>query len=152
MRVSEAVRREAVTVAPDATIVQAAETMESTGVGAMAVVDDGALVGIVTDRDIVCRGIARKVPLDGRIDSLMSTPVHSVAADSDLHDASAMFRQHAVRRLAVVDGTGIVGVITVDDLLINVSSHLADICQPVTAEAIFGHRDAPAPAVPPSTS
>ena len=54
MRVSEAVRREVVTVAPDATIVQAAETMESTGVGAMAVVDDGALVGIVTDRDIVC--------------------------------------------------------------------------------------------------
>lgn len=147
MRVSEAVRRQVVTVAPDASIAQAAGIMESSGVGALAVVDDGSLAGIVTDRDIVCRGIAHGVPLDGRIDSLMSTPVHSVAADSDLHDASAMFRQHPVRRLAVVDGATVVGVITVDDLLINVSSHLADLCQPVTAEAIFGQRNAPAPEV-----
>ncbi|MEZ5380626.1 MAG: CBS domain-containing protein [Microthrixaceae bacterium] len=145
MKIIEAVRRNAVTVEPDTSIEATAQLMERSGVGALPVVDGGELVGIVTDRDIVCRGIAANVANDARIDSLMSTPVHSVAVDADLQAAFATFREHPVRRLVVTDGEGVVGMITVDDLLINVSADLADLSRPVTGETIFGHRDAPVP-------
>ncbi|MEZ5371923.1 MAG: CBS domain-containing protein [Microthrixaceae bacterium] len=145
MKVLEAVRRPAVTIPADASITEAAELMASSGVGAVAVVDAGELVGIVTDRDLVCRCVARGVRPDARIDSQMSMPVHTIAADADVHDAYGMFREHPVRRLVVIDGAGVVGLITVDDLLINLSSHLADLSRPVTAEAVFGQREAHSP-------
>ena len=104
MQTAEAVRRPGVTIEPHQTIQEAALPMERTAVGALAIVDDGHLVGIVTDRDIVRRGLAKGSPLDARIDSVMSTPVVAIAADADLRDAFALFRTNAIRRLCVVRG------------------------------------------------
>jgi CBS domain-containing protein len=120
--------------------------MEQSGVGALAVVDGEHLVGLITDRDLVRRGMARNVPYDARIDSLMSTPVVTIDAQADLHDAFALFRTHGNRRLAVVQEGRFVGMITVDDLLINLAADLADLSRPVMAEAIFGHHDSALPA------
>jgi CBS domain-containing protein len=120
--------------------------MEQSGVGALAVVDGEHLVGLITDRDLVRRGMARNVPYDARIDSLMSTPVVTIDAQADLHDAFALFRTHGNRRLAVVQEGRFVGMITVDDLLINLAADLADLSRTVTAEVIFGHHDSPLPA------
>ena len=146
MRTSDAIRRSAVGIRPDQTLREAAEIMEQAGVGSLVVVDDGRLVGIVTDRDLVRRGLAKGLDPTARVDGLMSAPVTTVAADADLHDVFAVFRAHAVRRVPVVrDGT-VVGVLSVDDLLIDVAADLADLARPVTAEAIFGQRDAGVPA------
>jgi len=68
----------------------------------VAVIDGEHLIGIVTDRDLVRRGLARDLPADARIDAVMTAPVVTVDADADLHDAFALFRTHAVRRLALV--------------------------------------------------
>ncbi len=59
MRVMEAARRNGVSVGGEATLASVAELMESTGVGTVAVMDGDALVGIVTDRDLVRRGGGR---------------------------------------------------------------------------------------------
>jgi CBS domain-containing protein len=75
----------------------------------------------------------------------MSTPVVTIAADADLHTAFSMFRTHALRRLAVVQDDRFVGMITVDDLLIDVAADLADLARPITAEVLFAHRDSPVP-------
>ena len=145
MRVSEAIRRSAVAVAPDYTIQKTAEIMNQTRLGALAVIDEDRLVGIVTDRDLVRRGLAQRLPSDARVDATMSAPVVTIDADADVHDAYALLRVNAIRRLAIVRGATFVGMITVDDLLINIAADLSDLARPVTAEVIFGHRDPPVP-------
>lgn len=76
----------------------------------------------------------------------MSSPVVTIDADADVHDAFAVFRSNGVRRLVVVRGDEFVGMVTVDDLLMDLSSDLADLARPVTGEVLFGHRDSPVPA------
>jgi CBS domain-containing protein len=144
--VADAIKRSGVAVECDRTIRQAAEVMERAGVGALAVLDGGRLVGIVTDRDLVRRALARGMSLDARIDAAMSAPVVTIDAESDLHDAFRLFRQHSVRRLAVVHGSSFVGMISVDDLLIDLSTDLADLARPVAAEVRSPHRDSEVPA------
>lgn len=145
MRTIEAVRRSGVGIAPADTVRKAAEVMEQAGVGSLAVLDDDRLVGIVTDRDLVRRAMARGASYDARVDSVMSSPVLTIDADADLHEAFAVFRSHAVRRLAVVRGQDFVGMITIDDLLVDLAADLSDLARPVTAEVLFGHRDAAVP-------
>jgi len=146
MRTIDGVRRSGVGIGPERTIRDAAAIMEQAGVGSLAVVDGERLLGIVTDRDLVRRGLARGVPSDARVDSVMTTPVVTIAADADLHDAFGLFRTHAIRRLAVVRGAHFVGMITIDDLLVDLVGDLADLARPVTAEVLFAHRDSPVPA------
>ena len=59
MRTIDAVRRSGIGIKPEQTVRQAAQLMEATGVGSLAVVDGSRLVGIVTDRDLVRRAVAR---------------------------------------------------------------------------------------------
>jgi CBS domain-containing protein len=141
MKVIDAVRRSGVGVGPDRTIREAAVLMESAGVGSLAVIEDDRVVGIVTDRDLVRRGLARGLSPDARIDGLMSTPVVTIDADADLHGAFEVFRTHAVRRVAVTRRDAYVGTLSVDDLLVDLTGHLADLTRPVAAEVLFAHRD-----------
>ena len=119
--------------------------MEQAGVGSLAVVDGDSLVGFVTDRDIVRRAVARGVPADARIDSVMTTPVVTVGADDPIDIAYGLFATHGLRRLAVVRGTSFVGVLTVDDLFVSGVEQLASLTRPITAEILFAHRDAALP-------
>ena len=146
MRTIDAVRRSGVGIRPDQTIREAAGLMEQAGVGSLAVLDGGELVGIVTDRDLVRRGLARDLAAEARVDGVMTSPAITIAADADLHDAFALFRVHSVRRLAVVRDGSFAGMITVDDLLVDVVADLADLARPVTAEVLFGHHDSHVPA------
>lgn len=145
MRVREGVRRNGVTIEATESVHRAAVMMEESGVGSLVVTDGGTIAGIVTDRDLVRRAMARSLDPTARVDGVMSTPVVSIDADEDLHAAYATFGAHAVKRLVVTDENGLVGVLSVDDLLIDTSALLADLIRPVTAETIFGQRD---PAVP----
>ena len=146
MRTIDGVRRSGVGITTDRTVHDAAAIMEQSGVGALAVLDGDRLAGVVTDRDLVRRGLAKRLAHDARVDAVMSSPVITIDADADLHDAFALFRTHSVRRLAVVRGEQFMGMITVDDLLIDLAADLADLARPVTAEVLFAHRDSPVPA------
>ena len=147
MRIVESARRSAVGITPERTIGQAAEIMESSNVGALVVLDGERLVGIVTDRDIVRRGLARHVPADARIDAIMTSDVVTIDAEADVRDAYTVFRTHPIRRLPVTDHGRFVAMVTIDDLMMDLASDLSDLARPVTAEVLFGHRDAPTPVV-----
>jgi CBS domain-containing protein len=139
------IRRSGVAIRGGQSIEEAAVIMERAGVGALAVVESGRLVGLVTDRDLVRRGLARGVAPDRPVAALMSTPVVSIDADLDVREAFALFRRTGGRRLPVVRNGAFVGMLTIDDLLINVAGELADLARPVTAEVVFGDHE-PAPA------
>jgi len=145
MRTMDAVRRSGVAIGPYRTAREAAEIMEQAGVGAIVVVEEDRPIGILTDRDLVRRVLATGQGSDVRVDSVMSSPVVTIDADADLHDAFARFRTHGLRRLVVERDGRFTGMITVDDLLVDVAADLADLARPVAGEIIFGQRD---PAVP----
>ena len=143
MRVIDCIRRSAIGIGPERTIGDAAEIMDQTGVGALAVIDQRRIVGLVTDRDLVRRGLARSVSPDARVDTVMTADVVTVEAEADLHDVFAIFRTHAIRRLPVVRGGEFVGMVTVDDLVIDLAADLSDLARPITGEVLFAHRDPP---------
>jgi CBS domain-containing protein len=145
MKAVQAIRKNVVSVAPDASLAEAAHLMDAGNVGALVVLDGDRLAGIVTDRDIVRRGVALGLPPDARIDAVMTTEVVTLDAQADLRAALPLFRRHACRRLPLVSGNEVVGVLTVDDLLIDLINDLGDVVRPVTGEVIFGHHDAPLP-------
>jgi CBS domain-containing protein len=147
MRARQGIRRSAVAVSPETTVAQAAAVMERSGVGALAVVEGDSAVGIVTDRDLVRRVLATGMPSDGRVDSVMSGPVVTIDAEDDLHGAFELFRTHAIRRIGVVDGRRFIGMLSIDDLLIDLARDLADLARPVAAERDAPHRDSGTPAV-----
>jgi CBS domain-containing protein len=148
MKTKELVAKAPVTVQCDLTLRESAALMDSGNVGALLVLDGARLVGIVTDRDIVVRAVAGAYPPDARIDSVMSTDVVTVDADDDVREAYRVLGTHGVRRLPVLEGDRIVGMLTVDDLLVALATDLERLVHPVIGEMVFGHHPAPVPALP----
>lgn len=148
MRARDLAVRQPVTIRADATLSEAAALMDEKAVGALLVVDGQRLVGIVTDRDLAVRALARHAPLDGRVDSVMTTDVVSLPPDVDVREAFKVMRSHALRRLPLLEGGRPVGMVTTDDLLIALIGDLSDVVRPIVGEAMFGHPEprTPAPA------
>jgi signal-transduction protein with cAMP-binding, CBS, and nucleotidyltransferase domain len=146
VRTVEGLRRSGVSIAPQRTISEAATVMEQSGIGSLVIVDGTEVVGIVTDRDLVRRGLAKDLPKDARIDSVMSSPVISIDADADLDAAFGLFRTHVVRRLAVLRQGQFIGIIALDDLIVDLAADLRDLSRPIQREVLFTQRDSPVPA------
>ena len=146
MKAIQRIQRSGVAVTPDQTMYEVAKVMEQSGIGIVAVCDDDELVGVVTDRDLVRRGMARGLPVDGRIDAVMSSPVLTVDADVDLQDAYTVFQLHRVRRLAVLFEGRFIGVLSLDDLLVDAATNLVALVSPLAAEIAAPHHDSGVPA------
>jgi CBS domain-containing protein len=102
------------------TIGEAARIMRDTQVGAVLVVNDGALSGVVTDRDLVVRGLAEGEGPDSPVGPLCSGDLVGVAADAGVDQAEQLMREHAVRRLPVISDGQVVGIVSIGDLAITV--------------------------------
>ena len=105
-------------VSPDTPVAQVAELMESEDVGAIPVLDGERLIGMVTDRDIVVRAIAKgKDPRGMPVGEISSGDLVTVEPDRNLSDALRLMAQYQVRRLAVVDEEEhLVGVVSQADV------------------------------------
>jgi CBS domain-containing protein len=135
-----------VTVPRETTLVEAAERMEQAGVGSLLVVDGDQLVGIVTDRDLALRAVARRMPYDGRIDAVMTTGVVTVPATADREKVLRIFRGHAIRRLPVIDGGRVIGLVALDDLVADASvADLPTLAAAVSEEIRHPHHEAGLP-------
>ncbi|MGW4435123.1 CBS domain-containing protein [Streptomyces sp. NPDC004596] len=131
MKVSEVMTAPPVCVTPDATLVEVARLMAESAVGSVLVVEDGGLQGIVTDRDLAVRGMGGGLGAGTRVDAVMSARVVTVEAVEDLGAAHRMFRRTGVRRLPVLDGGRVVGVLTIDDLFLDLFRRFTDLLGPV---------------------
>ncbi|MFJ3974138.1 CBS domain-containing protein [Streptomyces sp. NPDC090021] len=131
MNVSASMSAPAVSVDATTTIGEAARRMDLHGVGCLVVTEGGALRGIVTDRDVTVRAVAGGLDRDDPVGQVMTSPAVTVDAAEDIHAAYRKFRNSGVRRLPVVDGQRVVGMLTVDDLLMDVFRRVADLLGPV---------------------
>lgn len=126
MKVKEIMSANVEIVKPTSSLRATARTLSNLNVGALPVIDDGKLVGIITDRDVSVHAIAiGREPQSTDVQTVMTKEVFTCKADQSLAEAAEIMEQHNIRRLAVVNEDGeVVGILTVDDIA-QVSHELA---------------------------
>lgn len=107
-----------ISVSPLATVAEAAKRMNDNRIGALVVVDDSTgLVGMFTERDVLTRVVAvEKHPEETRVGDVMSSPVAVCSPQTPLTEIQSLMRQKRIRHLPVVEGSQIVGMISIGDL------------------------------------
>jgi CBS domain-containing protein len=114
MLAREAMVTEVFSTAPGESVTTAARTMRDADVGFLPVLDDGEVVGVVTDRDLVVRALSEGGPdaADTPIRAVMTTGAFGVSPDDPLEAVAHQMAEHEVRRLLVLDGPRLAGVIS----------------------------------------
>jgi CBS domain-containing protein len=127
--VADVVTPDPVTLEASRTVRDAAELMRAGDIGDVVVVEDGRLVGIVTDRDLVVRVLAVGGGPDDAIRQAVSGHVVTVTPTDSIERAAQLMSENAVRRLPVVVDDAVVGIVSIGDLAIerDPDSALADI-------------------------
>jgi CBS domain-containing protein len=119
MKIREIMSTEIKKVTPDNALIDIAAMMRDEDIGALPVVKDGELRGIVTDRDIVVRAIAEgKEPSTTTVQEVLSEKVESVEPDDDIEEAADVMAAHQIRRLPVVEDGKLIGMVSLGDISI----------------------------------
>lgn len=140
MSVGEVCNRDVVVVKKSESALDAALLMRRFHVGDLVVIEEEGgqriPVGIVTDRDIVIEAVAEDVNCrELTVGDIMSTDLVTVNEDEDIVDAVKMMRATGIRRVPVVDGSGVlVGIVTVDDLIELLAEVLDDLTKLIRRE------------------
>lgn len=119
MKVQELMTPHVESIKPDLYLRAAARKMKELGVGALPVVKEDSVVGIITDRDLACFAIAMGRDLNSdTVDHFMTKEVVTCNADQDIDEAAKIMIDNHIRRLLVMDGNnGLAGFFSVDDLV-----------------------------------
>ena len=113
------------TASPGDTIRQVAELMRDGDMGAVPILDNGKLVGIVTDRDIVVRSVAEGIEPGAPISSVMSGDLSTVTPDDFVFTAIRQMGDRQVRRIPVVDKDGgLAGIISMADVALETEDEI----------------------------
>ena len=105
MQIREVMSRSVILASPKQTIGEVAQMMAARDIGFMPVGDQDRIVGMVTDRDIVVRGLARDVdPKTGKLSDVMSGHVRTARQDDDVNEVLTEMANAQIRRMPVVDG------------------------------------------------
>lgn len=104
--------------APDDSVLDAIRRMAEYGVGALLVINDGQLVGFFSERDytrkVILEGLASR---DTPVEKVMSTPVISISPDATVQQGLSMMTEKHIRHLPVTDASGVIGVVSIRDLV-----------------------------------
>lgn len=103
------------TVSPQQTVQEAAQLMKQCDVGAIPVVENGQLRGIITDRDIALRSAAEGISANTKVAECMSTDIVTASSNTDVHEAARLMAECQIRRLPVVDNNQMVGIVAIGD-------------------------------------
>ncbi len=106
------------TVSPNDTIQAAARVMQAEDTGAVPVVNDGHLLAVLTDRDIVVRVVAEGGSLSTPVSDIASKDVVTVTPEMSTSEASELMSEHQIRRLPVVENGRLVGIVSIGDLAV----------------------------------
>ena len=117
MKVSEAMTAQVATAGPTDSVQKVAGIMLSIETGAVPIVEDDKVVGLVTDRDIVLQVVAKGGQLSTPASEVMSGDVQTCKEDDNLADAAAQMASHQIRRLVVANDAGkLVGILSLGDI------------------------------------
>ena len=129
-KVRDVMTSEPIALQSDASIQEAAQQMRDCGIGDILVLDEQRIRGMLTDRDIAVRAVADGYdPAGTTVGEICSEDVVFVGPEDDADRVVEMMRLRAVRRIPVVDGASVVGVVSIGDMAMDRDEHsaLADI-------------------------
>ena len=133
-----------VVLQPSASTLEAARAIENNNIGAVVVGEKGTIVGMVTDRDLAVRLVGQG--LDARTTTLaeiMTTPVATLGPNDSQSDAIRLMQERNIRRIPLVDNGKIVGIVTLDDLLLDEAAPLEELAAVVQVQLGEGGPTAP---------
>ena len=127
MFVKEVMKKDIKTTHSEATVLDAAKIMADNGIGSLVVVDD-VLRGIVTERDMLNKIVAKdKDPKKTMVKDIMTKNVISIGPDKDMEVACDLMAKYRIKRLPVVFGDEVVGIITSTDVVAMLSSVIKEV-------------------------
>jgi CBS domain-containing protein len=133
VRLHEIMTAEVVTARPEASVRSLAEQMRDRNVGSVVLVDSaGRPVGMVTDRDLTVDVLASGLGAETTAEGCATAPVVTGEQDMELEEAAALMVSHRIRRLPVMDGDALVGIVTLDDIAVRTGD--IEIAQQMTAD------------------
>lgn len=131
MKVKDAMHRGVEWVSPETPVAELAKLMRDQDIGSIPIGEDDRLIGMVTDRDIVCKGLAEE-GFDGRKATarhVMTSGIHCCREDDDLAKAVRHMEELKIRRLPVINKSmRMVGMLSMGDLSRTASSDLLSEC------------------------
>lgn len=118
--------RQLVSINEGATVLEAAKVMNEQRIGAVVVSRGDAVIGIFTERDILCRVVAtERTPRETRVEAVMSTPVAVCTPETTLDECRTIMRTKRLRHLPVVKDGALAGMISIGDLYEAAEQHQA---------------------------
>ncbi len=124
-----------VVLKPTSSVLEGARAMEHNNIGAIVVQDERRVVGLVTDRDLTVRVLGRGLdPETTRLAEVMTSPVVALSPADSQSDAIKLMQQRNIRRIPLVDADRVVGIVTLDDLLLDEAAPLEEVAAVVEAQ------------------
>lgn len=137
MQLREIMTEGVITAEGGASAFEVAQKMRDHGVGSVVVTDSaGTPVAMVTDRDLAVRVLADDADPSRSIAAHVSRPLVTGHPEMDLEEAAALMVQHRIRRLPVVDGDRLAGIVTLDDIAVRTGN--LEVAQRMSQEVIEG--------------
>ncbi len=117
LKVEDVMVREVITLDENSTVREAAEIMNKFAIGSLIIVSKGKAVGIITERDILRRVVAEAKNAEStKVKEIMTTPLVVVEPSLDLEEAAKLMFQMKIKKLPVVDGKKLVGLVSLTDI------------------------------------
>jgi len=127
LKVSEVMTPKVIAISPDRSVAEAARIMKERDIGSVVVMEGEKLVGIVTERDIITRFVAKedgRKPEDVKVEEIMTKNPVLIGESEDLIEAARIMSEKNIRRLVVVNREGkVVGIISARDI-VRVAPHV----------------------------
>ena len=118
--IKDIMTKEVTTIGSEKSVFEAAELMSEKGLGCVIVVIKAFPVGIITERDIVRRIVAKRASLDVKVTEVMSKTLITVDPDTSLKDPARIMSTNKIRRLPVLKNNKLVGIVVASDFVRNV--------------------------------
>lgn len=136
MTLADLVRSDVVTAARTTTVVDLARAMRDENVGCVVITDEARPVGIVTDRDLALRVLAEGAdPATVTAEDVMSADPTVVTVETGLFELTETMEGRGVRRVPVVDDSGLAGIVTLDDVTRLLADELENLTDVIEAES-----------------
>jgi len=132
VRISEVMTESVVTADCSASLREVGELMRDRNVGSVVICEHGLPAGLITDRDLALIGVADGVDPAEPVREHATRPLVTAESEMDIEEAAALMVQHRIRRIPVVDGDSLAGIVTLDDLAVR--SGDLQLAQQMTAE------------------
>lgn len=118
MLVKEIMTEDVKTVSPRSTIQEAAKAMAELGIGCLIVVEKSHLAGIITERDLLRKVVSKnRKPSEVKVSSVMTKEVVVIGPDAEIEDAANAMTERKIKRLPVISGSRLIGIVTAVDIV-----------------------------------